>query len=109
MPQRCAKIEVAALDVSVPRRALRGHAPPHTSYISMFSDVSVPRRALRGHAPGGGFERRAQASFSAPKGVERACPLLAQYERIQIEMVSVPRRALRGHAPYFAPPYRSKM
>ena len=38
--------------------------------------VSVPRRALRGHAPLGGMPvwRSPGPCFSAPKGVERACP-----------------------------------
>ena len=39
-------------------------------------------------------------SFSAPKGVERACPVGCLYTRQQrLVKVSVPRRALRGHAP----------
>ena len=37
--------------------------------------------------------------FSAPKGVERACPPPEVQGRLFPYTVSVPRRALRGHAP----------
>ena len=50
---------------------------PHVRKLAAChtSCVSVPRRALRGHAPPGVLMARANASrFSAPKGVERACP-----------------------------------
>ena len=40
-----------------------------------------------------------QVGFSAPKGVERACPLVMYNAYIKPQWVSVPRRALRGHAP----------
>ena len=63
--------------VSVPRRALRGHAPWLCAWWESFVVVSVPRRALRGHAPPPGARTRVPgSSFSAPKGVERACPCL---------------------------------
>ena len=40
-----------------------------------------------------------RGGFSAPKGVERACPILPRIWCRQSTRVSVPRRALRGHAP----------
>mgnify|MGYP005855012671 CR=1 FL=1 len=61
----------------MPRRALRGHAPLlHRHRPLLRPLVSVPRRALRGHAPS---KIRLTivlptSGFSAPKGVERACP-----------------------------------
>ena len=61
--------------------------------------VSVPRRALRGHAhfpPCAGVNEF--LGFSAPKGVERACPEAAKQKSRSYHCVSVPRRALRGHA-----------
>ena len=67
--------------VSVPRRALRGHAPlRRASQRRGRSRVSVPRRALRGHAPWPVYVQEqapARTRFSAPKGVERACPLMS--------------------------------
>ena len=87
--------------VSVPRRALRGHAPEGDPRIfQVWIVVSVPRRALRGHAPT--FPRPARVvrtGFSAPKGVERACPSDLDHFLRYRSQVSVPRRALRGHAP----------
>ena len=76
-PIICKVYHPARGEVSVPRRALRGHAPPESSYVPKnHYYVSVPRRALRGHAPsplrGGTSSWRTR--FSAPKGVERACP-----------------------------------
>ena len=41
-------------------------------------------------------------SFSAPKGVERACPALDLSVGLKQSIVSVPRRALRGHAPLWS-------
>ena len=90
--------------VSVPRRALRGHAPVGGTCGWRF-------RALRFSAPKG-VERACPSSkvvrtrwscskgFSAPKGVERACPNGPCPARpAPLDLVSVPRRALRGHAP----------
>ena len=92
----------AARQVSVPRRALRGHAPTcKKNLICPAGRVSVPRRALRGHAPDRdtGQPARRASCFSAPKGVERACPSTARGRASGTFGVSVPRRALRGHAP----------
>ena len=97
---------VTLSSVSVPRRALRGHAPAGLGMLPCTRNgVSVPRRALRGHAPGPHHGKADYVpGFSAPKGVERACPLpLRRPLRRPLPLVSVPRRALRGHAP--APPY----
>ena len=86
--------------VSVPRRALRGHAPNSRVAAIRAPPVSVPRRALRGHAPPRFLPQECQPyCFSAPKGVERACPLRRVAEADGGDHVSVPRRALRGHAP----------
>ena len=84
----------------MPRRALRGHAPQVADTLAVLAQVSVPRRALRGHAPSARrYGRWAQGCFSAPKGVERACPEPIYPHSSQTHYVSVPRRALRGHAP----------
>ena len=59
-----------AITVSVPRRALRGHAPNLICYC-LFSheQVSVPRRALRGHAPGGvRYRGECHDKFQCPEG-----------------------------------------
>ena len=42
-------------------------------------------------------------SFSAPKGVERACPRVRPRAGAYALHVSVPRRALRGHAQKLLP------
>ena len=113
--------------VSVPRRALRGHAP-RARWISPLRCISfsAPKGVERAcpaklsaaqrlyvdsfSAPKG-VERacpsrhgppcaRRSASFSAPKGVERACPPFPGGDNGPPQSkVSVPRRALRGHAP----------
>ena len=56
----------------------------------MINLVSVPRRALRGHAPLVQLVLLVQirTSFSAPKGVERACPMF--------DLMSHRERALTG-------------
>ena len=121
-----ALLPVCVPGVSVPRRALRGHAPLSLVWLMRClcsfsapkgveracprfgpgrcrwrSWVSVPRRALRGHAPrkGAGGITPWSRCFSAPKGVERACPARRCQLHDLVVQVSVPRRALRGHAP----------
>ena len=75
-PHNVEDVLVRGFLVSVPRRALRGHAPDEfLADAARQAGVSVPRRALRGHAPSvRTAEVRTMSSFSAPKGVERACP-----------------------------------
>ena len=51
MPRFTAPLAVHESEVSVPRRALRGHAPHILEMFRIMFQVSVPRRALRGHAP----------------------------------------------------------
>ena len=77
----------------MPHAQCRRHGAHHA--------VSVPRRALRGHAPKEITMKRKIifTSFSAPKGVERACPHHGEIISCSAYLVSVPRRALRGHAP----------
>ena len=63
------------------------------------AQVSVPRRALRGHARAcRALAISGPSGFSAPKGVERACPRHRDHSTCVPSRVSVPRRALRGHA-----------
>ena len=60
--------------------------------------VSVPRRALRGHAPvpQAIAARIDDWGFSAPKGVERACPSMAQAPISHDEGFSAPKGVERA-------------
>ena len=103
MPRFLARLQRSArASVSVPRRALRGHAPTGLylpARIGLLS-FSAPKGVERA-CPATARPRPAALSdrFSAPKGVERACPDAALLTVAKQREVSVPRRALRGHAP----------